>query len=267
MAKRAEGRVGLKFNRLTLLRLDVVRNRRRYGLFLCDCGSQTVREVSSVVTLGVKSCGCLTKETAAATGRLNATHGKSGSDEFMVWNKMLQRCSNPKATSYPHYGGRGIAVCERWRKFENFYADMGQRPSQKHSIERIDVNGNYEPANCKWATATEQARNTTKTVRIVVAGETKVLAQAVEESGINRTTVKSRMARGMTAEQALTKPPRVIESTTRMRLVTVGSVSDTATGWSERTGMPLKTLLYRLHAGWSEERAVTQPIRKDSRHG
>ena len=79
--------------------------------------------------------------------------------EYGTWQAMIRRCESPKATDYEHYGGRGIAVCERWRSFENFFADMGPKPSPKHSIDRDDNNADYEPRNCRWSTAKEQARN------------------------------------------------------------------------------------------------------------
>jgi hypothetical protein len=87
------------------------------------------------------------------------THNKWGTTEYWSWAMMKQRCLNPKNTSYSYYGGRGIDICERWLKFENFIEDMGPKPSPSHSIDRIDSNGNYESSNCRWATKLEQSLN------------------------------------------------------------------------------------------------------------
>lgn len=92
----------------------------------------------------------------------NYRHGRCYSKEYSIWSAMKKRCKNPKNKAYKYYGERGIAVCERWLSFDNFYSDMGAIPSEKHSIDRIDVNGNYEPSNCKWATQSEQVRNRRK---------------------------------------------------------------------------------------------------------
>ena len=118
----------------------------------CDCGNETLTCTANLNNGKCKSCGCIRKG-------LNATHGMTGTPEYMAWASLRGRCNNLKDKGYCHYGGRGIKCCERWDKFENFYEDMGPRPSDKHSIDRIDNDGNYEPNNCRWATREVQMSN------------------------------------------------------------------------------------------------------------
>ncbi len=124
---------------------------------LCDCGTVTEVFLSNLRPSNTTSCGCVHSETIV---NRNAKHRKSHLSEYETWKGMKVRCYRKSFKYYKYYGGRGITICDRWRNsFENFFVDMGHKPSSKHSIDRIDVNGNYEPANCKWATPKEQSNN------------------------------------------------------------------------------------------------------------
>lgn len=126
----------------------------------CDCGAVVVAYSQNLRRGRSTSCGCA-KSAKIASALTRHGHARRGrvTSEHRIWRAMLDRCSNPNNNSFKYYGGRGITVCDRWTDFENFLADMGNRPSRGHSIDRIDVNGNYEPSNCRWATASEQRRN------------------------------------------------------------------------------------------------------------
>lgn len=176
----------------------------------CACGVEKAVP-ADVLKRGVsKSCGCLRIERGRAHGaqvQLRHGHGRgSGTAEYRAWGAMLSRCNNPSHTSFRWYGARGIRVCERWLAFDAFLADMGERPSPAHSLDRIDVNGPYSPENCRWATAIEQARNTTANRRIVVRGESKTLVEWCAQFGIRRETFYQRLRRGLSEEEAITLP-------------------------------------------------------------
>lgn len=162
----------------------------------------------SIIQGSSRSCGCLQREVASATFR---THGHTlnmqKTAEYQTWASMIGRCCTPTAEGWPDYGGRGVTVCERWRdSFEAFLADMGHRPSAKHSIERLDVNGHYEPYNCVWATRATQSRNTRRNRMITFQGRTQCLIDWAVELGLTKSALKHRLDRGWSVERALSEP-------------------------------------------------------------
>jgi hypothetical protein len=159
--------LGMTFDRLTVIapapiekgpsgRNSFVRWRCR-----CACGRETIARAASLLQGNTRSCGCLAHEATAARNRKHG-YAKRGqhSPEYGPWQHMLRRCFNPTTPQYADYGGRGITVCEQWRRdFPQFLRDMGPRPSARYSLDRINNNGDYTPDNCRWATKKEQAGN------------------------------------------------------------------------------------------------------------
>lgn len=130
-------------------------------------------------------------------------HGMTGTPEFTAWVNMIDRCTNPKHRYFKDYGGRGIAVCGRWRAFDSFFADMGPRPSALHTLERKDGNAGYGPDNCVWATRTEQARNRRSNLILTINGQSRCAAEWAELVGIKADTLRRRIYRGLSPEEAV----------------------------------------------------------------
>lgn len=199
---------GQRFERLLVLGY-VGRSPSGHSLWqcLCDCGNEITSPMGNLRNGHTQSCGCLSTERI---GNLNKTHGLRKTRVYRSWANMKDRCSNPNSTFFEHYGGRGIKVCERWEKFENFLADMGEPPTDKHTIDRIDNNGNYEPENCQWILMKEQSRNRRSNRRFTINGETKILKDWAKEFHIDYKIVHDRINRyGWDIHKALTTPSRI----------------------------------------------------------
>jgi hypothetical protein len=172
----------------------------------CDCGAALDVCGAHLRAGATRSCGCLQREKATASGDRTRTHGLSKTSTYAIWRGMLQRCHNATAPDYARYGAAGVKVCERWGTFEHFLADMGPRPDGM-SIDRYpNRSGNYEPGNCRWATVTEQNRNTKANVVLTHAGTSRCIAEWAQVQGISVSTLGARMRRGWSAERALTAP-------------------------------------------------------------
>ena len=139
----------------------------------------------------------------------NRTHGMTETPTWNSWKAMVNRCRNPNSPNFARYGGRGITVCDRWlTSFAAFLADMGERPSLEHSIDRIDNSKGYEPGNCRWATAKQQCRNTSKNVRLTFEGRTQCVSAWAEELGVSVGTLFGRIARGWPDDRVISKSMR-----------------------------------------------------------
>lgn len=198
-----------KYGRLTAIGIAGCKNGKANWLWRCDCGAYKIIRGVSVTSGDSRSCGCLQREL---TIERQLRHGEAvgdGTPTYRSWFSMKQRCYNPANIGYHNYGGRGIAVCERWlHSFENFYADMGQRPSLDYSIERMNNNKGYSPDNCKWATRTEQQRNRRYNRLLTLHGTTMCLAEWTELLGLSEGLLFNRLRGGWSDERALTTPVR-----------------------------------------------------------
>lgn len=196
---------GAVFGRLTLLaKVDKLRGKTEWEC-QCECGNRHTVTVSNLKNGHTRSCGCLL-----------AKHLKSFSLEYKTWIAIKRRCCDPGNCGYSRYGARGIKICDKWiNDFPAFFADMGPRPSKKHSIDRIDNEGHYEPGNCRWATSAEQGRNKRNTTFFEFNGKKQTLPEWSRELRISHSTLIHRIYDfGWTPEKAFTtRPNQLFRST------------------------------------------------------
>lgn len=240
----------------------------RYPMFrcVCECGTERNIAAQSLRRGDAYSCGCKHKPPAPGQAKRskpkgNVKHGLRNSVEYSTWVSMKQRCLNPNSENYSNYGGRGITVCEEWKdSFLAFFNYVGPRP-EGTSLDRIEVNGNYEPGNVRWATEEEQCNNRTNARTITSNGKTQTIAQWSRETGVAFATIHARLKRGWPPEKALdpfvsqTKDRVIVSKRTRM--IEHGGKTQNLTEWAKETGINYATLCDRLNSGWSVERALT----------
>ena len=185
---------GQKFGRLTAVRYEGASK----WFCCCDCGGSTVALAQNLKKGNSTSCGCKRRET-------QFKHGMSNTPAYHAWISMRQRCDNPNDPAYANYGGRGIRVCERWREYANFLADMGARPP-RYEIDRIDNDGPYSPENCRWVTSKANKHNKRSSRMLTWQGVTLPVTAWAERLGMHPRTLFNRLGRGWTLERAMTQP-------------------------------------------------------------
>lgn len=169
---------------------------------ICECGVERIVRTERLIKNTSKSCGCMKSQFLRD---VNLVHGFGcDSKEYRTWVAIRNRCNNKTNYAYKHYGGRGIKVSKKWDSFEQFYIDMGNAPSPKHSIDRIDNNGDYSKSNCRWATKYQQSLNRRTTRNITFKGKTMCIREWEKEMGVGRSTIQTRLMKGWSIKRALT---------------------------------------------------------------
>lgn len=197
---------GQRFGRLLVLRRVGSKGKSPTWYCICDCGNEKIATTTNLKSGATKSCGCLRLETAEINRSTQITHGKSKTKLYRVWFDIKRRCYNTKRENYKNYGGRGIKMCEEWNEdFMNFYNwSLKNGYREGLTIDRIDVNGNYEPSNCRWVENKVQANNKTNNRLITYNGETHTAAEWSKIVGIRPDTILHRIKKyGWSIEKAL----------------------------------------------------------------
>jgi hypothetical protein len=239
MRRSAESSVGEVFGRLTVTRVFRDDKNKAKVDATCQCGNQWQGLLASLRNSSTTSCGCAQREALQRTAR---KHGHANKHPlYNTWISMKQRCYNPDNPSHRYYGARGITVCDRWKaSFEAFISDLGPRPDGT-SLDRIDVNGNYEPGNCRWATPKEQANNKTDNRTVSYRGLTTNLKSLCEYVNVKYDLVRERLNAGWSIDDAINQPVH--------RLITYNGESRTLAEWGEILGISYGTLYDRHRKG------------------
>jgi hypothetical protein len=196
---------GQRFGRLEVISLAISDKRKGYWNCKCDCGKEKTISVYNLINGSTRSCGCLHSEEVKER---MTKHGLSKTRLGQIRNDMQKRCYNPNQIYYKNYGGRGITVCEEWKTNPtSFYTWANNNGYEEHlTIERIDINGNYCPENCRWATETEQNNNKRSNHLITCKGKTRTMSQWSEITGISYSTLRGRQRSGWSDEKTIETP-------------------------------------------------------------
>lgn len=217
----------------TFIEIADSKNGRR-AIFKCKCGNSFETYISKVETGNIKGCGCWKVQHGHTVGSKN---GGKRSSEYMAWLNMIKRCYSKSNVAYHNYGGRGIVICERWlHSFENFISDMGLKPSKKHSIDRQDNDGNYEPDNCRWVLKKVQARNQRSNVFLTHNNETLCLSAWSEKIGIKNSNLWARLNRGWSIADIIKEADKNCNSK-RVVNVKTGEVFNSITAAAKSIGV------------------------------
>lgn len=200
---------GQRFGRLVVVERAESKGKRTMWKCLCDCGNTKVVEAGNLKTGHTTSCGCVWQEVVPETNRnINRRHGMSQTKLHKAWANMRYRCFNPRCKYYDNYGGRGITICDEWNEFESFMEwSLNNGFADGMSLDRIDVNGNYEPGNCRWVSWEVQENNKRNNSYLTLNGQTHTISEWSRITGLKDSTIRERIKRGWTVEDALTKKP------------------------------------------------------------
>ena len=202
---------GTRFGYLTVMHRASSIGKYAAWCCMCDCGVAVVATGQKLRRGLRKACAVNGHQFRENWGRRytgDVSMQKLHPREYKSWENMRERCNNPRQVNYRMYGARGITVCERWARFAAFFEDMGKKPTAKHTVDRIDNDGNYEPGNCRWATPAEQSRNMRTNGYVEWNGQRMLLLDVVKQFGISRNLVYCRLKLGWSLEQALALPSR-----------------------------------------------------------
>lgn len=246
---------GKKFGRLTVIeRVENGKNGHARWNCKCSCGNVKAIKGYHLMSGDTRSCGCYAIERTIIR---NATHGKYKTRLYRIWRGMISRCYNKNADNHKNYGGRGIMVCDEWNEFEPFYNwSIDSDYSDDLTLDRINVDGNYEPSNCRWADIKTQANNKTNSNIITYRGKTHTVAEWSNILNINVETLHTRLNRGWDIEKVFNK------SDYRSNNITFNGKTQSISKWAIEINMNYSTLQRRLKKGWSVEDALTIPTQE-----
>lgn len=204
MGKKLDIKSGDRFSRLTIIKEVDSRKKARFFLCRCDCGIEKEIRMVLLTNGDTKSCGCYKREHLL---NMIYKNGLSRTKPYAIWNSMKQRCCNKNSKAYEHYGARGVRVCDEWMDFEIFYDwTINNGYQEGLTLERIDVNGNYEPSNCTWIPQSEQSNNTRRSRIILYEGKEQNLRQWANELNIKYDTLFGRLSKGWSIKKAFETP-------------------------------------------------------------